>query len=193
MSYQGRGSARLSSSSHFSKSDCRALPSLIFSNSLPGTKIVAQKPPGCIVAEEGVDRARLFDFETMAEYIIPKQAFCNTYVTIKTPDEKHLILGHPVCIKNEKYIRNEFMFNFCIVLDPMTNALPYEAVVRRLAGTFTEMELQSSALSQDTTLDNTDRRSIGALLEIIKEDLNNYMECMIPVGKYPSPALMDIC
>lgn len=121
----------------------------------------------------------------MAEYIIPRQAFCNRYVTICSPDNKHRILGHPVCIKDEKYQRNEFMFNFCIVIGTEIDKTPYEAVVRRLASTFTELETQNQFLSEDDSRNFTDRRSIAALLEIIKEDLNNYNECMIPVGNDP--------
>jgi hypothetical protein len=118
----------------------------------------------------------------VAEYIIPRQGFCNRYVTICDPDNKYRILGHPVCIKDEKYERNEFMFNFCLVIGADVDKIPYEAVVRRLASTFTEMEIQNEFLSQDTS-NSQNRRSIAALIEIIKEDLNNYNECMIPVGR----------
>ena len=131
-----------------------------------------------------MDRPQLFAFETVARYIIPRQAFCNRYVTVCDPDSKYRILGHPVCIKNEKYERNEFMFNFCLVIATDVDKLPYEAVVRRLASTFTEMEIQTQFLSQEEASYSRDHRSISALLEIIKEDLNNYNECMIPVGMW---------
>lgn len=119
----------------------------------------------------------------MAEYIIPRQAFCNRYVTMCDPDNKYRILGHPVCIPSQAYERNEFMFNFCIVIGVEVDKIPYEAVVRRLASTFTEMETQNQFLSQEDMSNSQNRRSIAALLEIIKEDLNNYNECMIPVGE----------
>ncbi|TEY69557.1 hypothetical protein BOTCAL_0113g00190 [Botryotinia calthae] len=156
---------------------------IFFARFLPqkGTKVVHQSPPGCIVPEPDVDKPRLFDFEKLAEYIIPRQAFCNRHVTVCDPENKHRILGHPVCIKNEKYERNEFMFNFCIVTRVEVDKIPYEAVVKRLASTFTEMEIQNEYLSQEGMFSCQDRRSIAALLEIIKEDLNNYNECMIPV------------
>jgi len=76
------------------------------------------------------------------------------------------------------------MFNFCIVIATDEDKLPYEAVVRRLASTFTEMEIQTQFLSQEEASYSGDHRSISALLEIIKEDLNNYNECMIPVGGF---------
>ena len=154
------------------------------SDKLSGTRVVHQSPPGCIVAEPDVDKPRFFDFDVMAEYVIPRQAFCNRYVAMFDPENKYRILGHPVCIKDNKYPRNEFMFNFCIVIGVETDKIPYEAVVRRLASTFTEMETQNQYLSQEDESNSQDKRSIAALLEIIKEDLNNYNECMIPVGTY---------
>jgi hypothetical protein len=166
--------------------DLQRLDSVKHTDKHPGTKVVHQSPPGCISPEPDVDKPRLFDFETMAEYIIPRQAFCNRYVTICDPDNKYRILGHPVCIKDERYTRNEFMFNFCIVIGVEVDKSPYEAVVRRLASTFTEMEIQNQFLSQEDASNSQDRRSIAALIEIIKEDLNNYNECMIPVGKCPN-------
>lgn len=76
------------------------------------------------------------------------------------------------------------MFNFCLVLNEDEDNIPYEAVVKRLASTFTEMEIQNQFLSQEDFSNSKERRSIAALLEIIKEDLNNYNECMIPVGMF---------
>lgn len=75
------------------------------------------------------------------------------------------------------------MFNFGIVCSAKYDSLPYEAVIRRLASTFTEMEIQNEYLSKEGTSESEGRRSIGDLLEIVREDLNNYNECMIPVGK----------
>lgn len=149
-----------------------------------GIKIVHQNPPGCIVPQEGSDNPQLFNFEAVSEFVIPRQAFCNRYITVRDPGGEYRILGYPVCVKDEKYSRNEFIFNFGIVTSTKHDMIPYEAVVRRLATTFTEMEIQTEFLSQEGSAEGEGRRSIGALLEIIREDLNNYNECMIPVGKF---------
>ena len=121
----------------------------------------------------------------MQEYIIPRQAFCNRYVTINSPDGKYTILGHPVVIAHTKYLRNEFIFNFGLLVEADVDHTAYERVVRCLASTFAEMEKQNEYLSEveDKLHDGTTRRPIESLLEIVKEDLNNYGECMIPVGK----------
>ncbi|KAL3423982.1 Nitrogen permease regulator 2-like protein [Phlyctema vagabunda] len=156
---------------------------IFFSRFLPkeGTRVVYQNPPGCVALEEGVDKHRLFDFETVAEYVIPRQAFCNRIVTICDPEHKYHIIGHPVCIQDQKYERNEFMFNFCIVIKVDVRPTPYRAAVSRLAGTFTEMEIQNQFLSQIDDSNTQDRRAIGPLLEIVREDLNNYNECNVPI------------
>ena len=88
-----------------------------------------------------------------------------------------------MCVNDERYLRNEFIFNFGIVTKIESDNVPYEPVVRRLATTFTEMEVQEQYLSRPNDLDEKRgaRRELGALLEIIREDLNNYNECMIPI------------
>jgi hypothetical protein len=139
----------------------------------------------------------LLDWPAITEFVIPNQAFCNRYITVRSPCGEYRVLGFPVCIRDAKYYRNEFIFNFGLVVKVGEETGPYEAVVRRLAMTFTEMEMQSSYLSEEGSVEGEGeeggqrgmgrgwrkRRNLGALLEIIREDLNNYNECMIPVGK----------
>jgi nitrogen permease regulator 2-like protein len=144
---------------------------------------VAQSPPGCIVASQFATQAKppLVDFDIIQEYIIPRKAFFNRFVTVNTPDDKYSILGFPVSIVHERYDRNEFIFNFGLVVEADCDFIPYERLVRRLATTFAEMEKQGGYLSSEGKLDDG-RRPIESLLEIVKEDLNNYGECMIPIG-----------
>ncbi|KAK8917222.1 Nitrogen permease regulator 2 [Metarhizium anisopliae] len=160
-----------------------------------GPKIVAQSPPGCITPSETAltTRQPLIDFDVLHEYIIPRQAFCNRYVTINSPDGKYTVLGYPVVIAHTKYLRNEFIFNFGILIEADVDQAPYEGVVRYLAATFSEMEKQNEYLSQgegDGLRNHEARRPIESLLEIVKEDLNNYGECMIPVGEYHVPPFL---
>ncbi|KAI8623214.1 nitrogen permease regulator 2 [Xylariaceae sp. FL1651] len=149
-----------------------------------GTKVVAQSPPGCIVATEYTPHLKppLVDFDIVQEYIIPRKAFFNRFVIVNTPDGKYSILGFPVSIPHERYHRNEFIFNFGLVIESDVDHLPYERLVRRLAVTFAEMERQNGYLSSEGKVDDG-RRPISSLLEIVKEDLNNYGECMIPVDE----------
>ncbi|KAK7913831.1 nitrogen permease regulator 2 [Apiospora marii] len=147
-----------------------------------GTKIVAQSPPGCIVATTFGPHLKppLVDFDIIQEYIIPRKAFFNRFLTVNTPDNKYSILGYPISIPHERYHRNEFIFNFGLVVESDCDFLPYEKLVRRLAVTFAEMERQNGYLRTEGKVDDG-RRPIESLLEIVKEDLNNYGECMIPM------------
>lgn len=140
----------------------------------------------------GVDKPPLFDFSILQEYIIPRKSFYNRYITVNDPDGKYSALGFPVSIPG-KYERNEFIFNFGLVVEADVDQTPYEPVVRRLAVTFAEMEKQNNYLSQDVRdSEYPDRRPIESLLEIVKEDLNNYGECMIPVGT-STPWFARVC
>jgi len=118
-----------------------------------------------------------------------------------------------VCIKGqEKYERNEFIFNFAIVIsENETDWACYGQVVRKLGRLLRGLEEQGGFLSKeedgvwdddnvglgigvggDGTDDSMGGSGFGvgsssskvyALCEMVLEDLNNYAECMIPIGK----------
>ncbi|KAJ9646459.1 Nitrogen permease regulator 2 [Coniosporium tulheliwenetii] len=62
-------------------------------------------------------RAPLFDFSSVSDCIIPRQEFCDRLVTVCV--NHYRIIGYPICISNYegKYNRNQFIFNFALVLD----------------------------------------------------------------------------
>ncbi|CAK7237529.1 Nitrogen permease regulator 2 [Sporothrix bragantina] len=91
----------------------------------------------------------LFDFDVMSEFVIPRPAFFNRYLAAQDPSGRYTVLGLPVAIRDAKYDRNEFIFNFGIVVDSDDDQGPYERVVRRLASTFAEMEKQNEFLSRE--------------------------------------------
>ncbi|CAK7226785.1 Nitrogen permease regulator 2 [Sporothrix curviconia] len=91
----------------------------------------------------------LFDFDVMSEYVIPRPAFQNRYLAAQDPSGRFTVLGLPVAIRDDKYDRNEFIFNFGMVVDADDDQGPYERVVRRLASTFAEMEKQNEFLSRE--------------------------------------------
>jgi hypothetical protein len=182
-------------------------------HSRTGRKIIAQSPSGFL----STGKAATVDFDVLQEYIIPRKAFCNRYVTATDPSGRYAVLGHPVLLADARYVRNEFIFNFGVVVDAASaDFAAYEQLVRRLAATFAEMERQSGYLSgQDGSWHGAEGheeagkngfecgdlggesgwRPIEGLLEIIKEDLNLYGECMIPVGEsfplFPSLSLNE--
>ncbi len=83
-------------------------------------------------------------------------------------------------MKSPKYDRNEFIFNFCIVLAEDGDFSTYKSVVEKLADLMRGLEEQSGFLSKDFSKQNAGK--VYSLCEMLMEDLNNYCECMIPIG-----------
>ena len=119
----------------------------------------------------------LFDFKSYASYLIPRQSFCSLSTSFCTP--AHRVLSHPICISSSHYPRNEFLFAFALVLSISTPAHPYIPIVTKLSTLFSTLEQQSCFLSTDGSAPNTG--PVFAICEILREDLNIYSECMIPV------------
>lgn len=148
-------------------------------------------PDGSIIpSSTAAGLTPLFDFESISDYIIPRQEFCGGVVSICT--NHHRIIGYPVCVVDpSKYDRNEYIFNFCLVLEEDVEMSGYQDVVRMLAALFEDLEIQDSLLSseklRDLTNDNaSERKFVGgrvfAICEMVLEDLNNYCEFVMPIG-----------
>ena len=195
----------------------------------PGPRVLHQVPEGAIVPSshpQPPPQQPLFDFASISDLIIPRQEFCDQLVTVCI--SHYRIIGHPVCIEHPRYDRNQFIFNFALVLDEDTDFSGYKSVVKKLASLFRNLEEQSGFLFKDeaglkpsakapkgprlensplhrSTEDGYDAGSdlcgtsslsnsielggdavqstkVYALCEMILEDLNNYCECMIPIG-----------
>ena len=143
-----------------------------------------QVPDGSIVPSTTCSQLPIIDFESVSSFVIPRQRFCDRLVSIST--NHYRILGHPVCIESPKYDRNEFIFNLSIVLEEDEDHSSYITVVRKLAVLFRNLEEQGEFLSRDLEERQAGRSrgKVYALCEIILEDLNNYCECMIPIGRH---------
>ncbi|KAK5057816.1 hypothetical protein LTR84_011817 [Exophiala bonariae] len=168
-----------------------------------GRKVVHQVPEGSILTGAEVPPATgglqtnnssnntssaLLNFSTIAQFLIPRQSLCGNLISLSPPPlTQHtpstLILSHPICLTSSHYPRNEFIFNFALVLgDPSTIDVPsYKSVVKKLAHLMRSLEEQSHFLSDDDSPCNTGK--IYSLCEMLMEDLNNYCECMIPIDE----------
>lgn len=161
-------------------------------------------------ASNNTSNNTLFDFTTISDYVIPRQEFCDRLVTICV--NRYRVLGYPVCIKDRRYERNEFIFSIALVLEEDADKSSYVGVVRKLGLLFRSLEEQAGFLSreEDRKKDKEKEREkkgdtlgkggendagkgyssgisggdkVYALCEMILEDLNNYCECMIPIGE----------
>jgi hypothetical protein len=83
-------------------------------------------------------------------------------------------------MESPSYDRNEFIFNFCIVLAEDEEWGSFRSVVQKLADLMCGLEEQSGFLSKDTSKGGEGK--VHSLCETLMEDLNNYCECMIPIG-----------
>lgn len=83
-------------------------------------------------------------------------------------------------MKSVRYDRNEFIFNFCIVLAEEDDFSTYKSVVQKLADLMHGLEEQNGFLSRDFS--KSGEGKVYSLCEMLMEDLNNYCECMIPIG-----------
>lgn len=83
-------------------------------------------------------------------------------------------------MKSPRYDRNEFIFNFCLVLAEEEDFSSYKSVVQKLADLMHGLEEQSGFLSRDHS--KSGEGKVYSLCETLMEDLNNYCECMIPIG-----------
>lgn len=134
-------------------------------------------PTGYITPDPASPTAPIIHFPSVSPTIIPRQTFCSLPISLL--HSGHRILSNPICLSSPSYPRNEFLFNFSLVLAHTTEPTAYASVVSKLAALFTNLETSSSFLSHDYSPPNTGR--IFALCEILLEDLNNYCECMIPI------------
>ncbi|CAO2658019.1 Nn.00g072790.m01.CDS01 [Neocucurbitaria sp. VM-36] len=169
-----------------------------------GNHVLHQVPSGSIIPSKlpSALPAPLFPFASVTQYLIPTQQFCDRLLTFCV--NHHRVIGYPVCIRESKYSRNEFIFNFAVVIGE--NELDwacYGEVVRKLGRLLRGLEEQGGFLSREEegVWEEEDCGGVGrvdeglglggvgvgggskvyALCEMVLEDLNNYAECMIPI------------
>ncbi|KAJ5084756.1 Nitrogen permease regulator [Penicillium alfredii] len=161
-----------------------------------GPKVVHQVPDGAIVnpTSNEPSQPRLLIFSDVSFFVIPRQELCGNFLQVCS--NGYRILGYPICMKSARYDRNEFIFNFCLVLAEEEDFSTYKSVVQKLADLMHALEEQNGFLSRDFS--KSGEGKVHSLCEMLMEDLNNYCECMIPIDDlntlniklfpiYPSP------
>lgn len=163
----------------------RAIKSIFYTRFHPsrGAHVLHQVPPGSIVPSSSPSALPqpLIHFPSLAPYLIPTQQFTDRLLTFVA--NKHRIIGYPVCIRQQnKYERNEFIFNFAVVVgEGEADWGRFGEVVRKLGWLCRGLEEQGGFLSRD---EEGGGGKVYALCEMVAEDLNVYGECMIPIGTW---------
>ncbi|KAH7391078.1 nitrogen permease-like protein regulator Npr2 [Phaeosphaeria sp. MPI-PUGE-AT-0046c] len=163
----------------------RAIKSIFYTRFHPekGSHVLHQVPPGSIVPSPlpSALPAPLVHFPSIAPYLIPTQQFTDRLLTFVA--SRHRVIGYPVCIRQQnKYERNEFIFNFAVVVgEGERDWGRFGEVVRKLGRLCRGLEEQGGFLSKDEEHEGGVGGKVYALCEMVAEDLNVYGECMIPI------------
>lgn len=83
----------------------------------------------------------LLDFSQISEYIIGKSALKHRLVTCTLG--RHRILSFPCVIEDERYPRNQFIWNVAFVFDRASDLSAFEPVVRKCGRIFRACEVRS--------------------------------------------------
>ncbi|QRW06546.1 nitrogen permease regulator 2 [Ceratobasidium sp. AG-Ba] len=134
----------------------------------------------------------ILDFDSISEYVIPKNELCGRLLHCNTP--RHRILGFPVALRDDQYKRVWFRYNLCFVFDREADLSCYEPIVRKCGRVLMACEQESNFLSNKKT-----SWRMHGIIEQLYEDLNSYSETSIQVDAfnyfelkifpfYPNPA-----
>ncbi|KAI0217123.1 Nitrogen permease regulator 2, partial [Massospora cicadina] len=155
---------------------------------IQGPKVIYEIPEGALIhsaspslgaglgeTKFGASETRLFDFEAVSDFIIPKTQLCDNLLIFTAGSFK--VAGYPITIENRKYERNALMFNLCWVFDSHAVINSYEPIISKMAGVLRSLEVENELLS------NPDKRkSLLPAMEHILEDLNNICETRITLN-----------
>ena len=94
----------------------------------------------------------LFEFESISQYVIPKDQLCGRLVRCNTPS--HRIIGFPVKLTGPRYrgYRNSFRYNVCFVFDRTADLSCYEPIVRKIGRVLLACEVCEYGLRIDFLL-----------------------------------------
>lgn len=137
-----------------------------------GPKIVYQYPPDTISKEI---------FDAISTYIIPKTHLQRLILTVNALGKK--VIGCPIQIKNDNYLRNAYYFNTCFVCDVWARTVQYEQVLVKFAEFFHAMESESRFLSSQGD-DQNIKSQLEEIFKSVLHGLNGPLrECSIVVGE----------
>lgn len=114
----------------------------------------------CQAPAKGKDIITKDVFEAFSVFIIPKPQLARAPLTVNALRRK--VCGYPIILKDEKYKRNQFMFNVCFVCYPWSRTVQYEPALIKLSNFLVDLELAEGFLYNE---DNTPK--LQALLEVV--------------------------
>lgn len=114
-------------------------------------------------------------FEAMHNYLISKLQIQKRTITLSVFGLK--VSGYPNAIKNDKYLRNVFIFNLCFVCDSKSRTVQYEPVVKKLSEYLENLELENGFLSS-----KENKHKLPGILAQILQDMNATGQCTVKIA-----------
>lgn len=115
-------------------------------HNIEGPILAVQYPPEFIILFRLLSRCISLDtFNSLSDYIITKDNLSKQVVRICVADKE--IIGFPIQIKSQHYVRNAFNFNLCFVVNKGKSA-KYKAMVEKIASKLEWLEKEKEYLQK---------------------------------------------
>ena len=102
--------------------------------------------------------------EMLSDHLIASSELCGHLIGVTAFGLQ--FVGHPEYIRDERYERNQFMFNVCFVFDALTDVGAYRALISKVAKDFRTIETNHRFLSSHETRDRIEEVISGILSDI---------------------------
>ena len=115
-------------------------------HNIEGPKLAVQYPPEYFVSFWYLNRCITLDvFNSISDYVITKGQLCGNLIRVCVSDKE--IIGYPIQITSQHYMRNAFNFNLCFVVNKGKSA-EYESMVKKIALNLESLEREKGYLQK---------------------------------------------
>ena len=116
-------------------------------------------------------------FENISDFAIVDRQLCDKIIIVKVNDIQYL--SYTITIDNSKYFRNNLLFSCGFVLDKhCLNTKPYELVLRKLAHSFRDAEIENELLYNPIN-----KLKLADILHDIYDQLSTKNEAMVCIDE----------
>ena len=116
-------------------------------------------------------------FESYSFLIIPKSNMARRSITVTSNGLK--LLGYPTVVDDNRYPRNQFIFNICFVLHPWSRSIHLERALNNLVENLIQVEKDTQFLSNPEYTSE-----VEDMLDKIIRDYKETGECRLMIKEY---------
>jgi len=114
-------------------------------------------------------------FDSISDYVIIKPILSGRSITVSTTTGLKVV-GNPVCLSDQKYLRNAFMFNLVFVFSESAAVRSFYTLVIKLSQFLSEIETDLEFLSNPNT-----KPQIMKIITDLYVSLRQYKTCSIRI------------